>query len=49
MPRRLKSWPPAVKPIRRERPISGAYRAIDSDLARDNLENDLPEGDLNDL
>ena len=32
-----------------EKPISGAYRAIDTDLARDNLENDSPLADLQDL
>jgi len=32
-----------------ESPISPAYRSIDSDLARDNLENDLPDADLQDL
>lgn len=32
-----------------ERPISEAYRAIDTDLARDNLENDIPFADLQDL
>jgi len=32
-----------------ERPISNAYREIDNDLARDNLENDMPYGDLQDL
>ncbi len=32
-----------------ERPISGAYSAIDTDLARDNLENDIPAADLEDL
>lgn len=32
-----------------ERPISGAYPAIDMDLARDNLENDIPAADLEDL
>ena len=31
------------------RPISGAYSAIDTDLARDNLENDIPAADLEDL
>lgn len=31
-----------------ERPISSAYPAIDHDLARDNLENDIPECDLPD-
>lgn len=29
-----------------EKPISGAYGVIDNDLARDNLENDIPEPDL---
>ena len=32
-----------------EKPISKAYREIDSDLARDNIENDLPDADLNNL
>ena len=32
-----------------ERPISGVYSAIDTDLARDNLENDIPAADLEDL
>ena len=32
-----------------ERPISNAYREIDNDLARDNMENDMPDGDLQDL
>lgn len=32
-----------------EKPISGAYSTIDTDLARDNLENDLPLADLQDL
>ncbi len=32
-----------------ERPISKAYREIDNDLARDNIENDLPNADLNNL
>ena len=32
-----------------EKPISGAYRQIDTDLARDNLENDIPYADLQDL
>ena len=29
-----------------EVPISSAYRTIDNDLARDNLENDIPAADL---
>ncbi len=31
-----------------EIPVSSAYPAIDNDLARDNLENDIPEADLQD-
>ena len=38
----LKVWHP-------EKPISRAHGIIDSDLARDNLENDLPFADLQDL
>ena len=36
-------------PHRQEKPISKAYKEIDNDLARDNLENDIPEADLQDL
>ena len=32
-----------------ERPISDAPGIIDNDLARDNLENDIPFADLQDL
>lgn len=32
-----------------EKPISPAYAEIDTDLARDNLENDIPAADLEDL
>ncbi len=32
-----------------ERPISTVYKAIDNDLARDNLENDITAADLQDL
>ena len=32
-----------------EKPISNAYPAIDNDLARDNLQNDIPDADLQDL
>lgn len=32
-----------------ERPIPDVYKAIDNDLARDNLENDMPSGDLQDI
>ncbi len=32
-----------------EKPISKAYSTIDTDLAQDNLQNDLPLADLEDL
>lgn len=32
-----------------EKPISKVYPAIDTDLARDNLENDITAADLQDL
>jgi len=32
-----------------EKPIPDAYGAIDNDLARDNLENDIPLADLQDI
>lgn len=32
-----------------ERPISDAHGIIDNDLAQDNLENDIPFADLQDL
>lgn len=32
-----------------ERPISDVYPVIDTDLARDNLENDITSADLQDL
>ena len=32
-----------------EKPISQAYGPIDTDLARDNLDNDIPMADLQDL
>ncbi|WP_405343152.1 hypothetical protein [Ruminococcus sp.] len=36
-------------PYVREKPISEVYKEIDTDLARDNLENDIPDADLQDL
>lgn len=33
----------------KERPISKVYPVIDTDLARDNVENDMPLADLEDL
>lgn len=32
-----------------EKPVSNIYPAIDNDLARDNLENDITAADLQDL
>lgn len=32
-----------------DKPIPAVYAEIDSDLARDNLENDIPAADLQDL
>ena len=32
-----------------ERPISRGHGPLDNDLARDNLENDIPFADLQDL
>ena len=37
------------KAFHTERPISKAYKALDNDLARDNLENDMTQADLRDL
>lgn len=37
------------KIYKKERPVSKAYRVIDNDLARDNLENDLTSADIQDL
>lgn len=44
---------PALKvyhstPHKAEKPISDAYASIDTDLARDNLENDLTAADIQD-
>lgn len=40
---------PAPTQMTEERPISRVYPVIDNDLARDNLENDLPAADLQDF
>lgn len=37
------------KPISSDKKKKSAYPAIDNDLARDNLQNDIPEADLQDL
>ena len=36
-------------PPREEKPISKVYPVLDNDLARDNVENDIPAADLEDL
>ncbi len=38
-----------AKPHDDEKPISPVYKAIDNDLARDNLENDITAADREDL
>ncbi len=48
------TYPPSQKvyhttPYKREKPLSKVYKEIDTDLARDNLENDIPDSDLQDL
>lgn len=40
---------PPVPEIRHEKPIPDAYSTIDTDLARDNIENHLTFADLQDL
>ncbi len=37
-----------TKPFKEEKPISKAYPAIDTDLGRDNIENDITAADLQD-
>ena len=37
---------PELKVFHTERPISAAYPVLDTDLARDNVENDISEADL---
>lgn len=39
----------AEQKVWHEKPIPKVYREIDNDLARDNLENDIPVADLQDL
>jgi len=39
---------PSMK-VCHEKPIPSVYSTIDTDLARDNLENDIPAADLEDL
>lgn len=39
----------ASQKVYHEKPISKAYSTIDTDLAQDNLENNIPFADLQDL
>ena len=39
----------AEQKVWHEKPIPKVYSTIDTDLARDNLENDIPLADLEDL
>lgn len=47
--RNSRPWPPAVRFSEEETPIPETYLDIDTDLARDNLENDIPAADLQDI
>ena len=38
-----------LKTYHTEKPISKVYPVIDNDLARDNVENDIPAADLEDI
>ena len=40
---------PELKVYHTEKPISKVYPVINNDLARDNVENDIPAADLEDL
>ncbi len=42
-------WPSDPRPGRGDKPIPPVYPVIDNDLARDNIENDIPAADLEDL
>ena len=44
-----KQRPTKERPRRAEKPISDVYPVIDNDLARDNVENDLPAADREEL
>lgn len=41
--------PQSGKSHKGEKAISKAYPVVDNDLARDNMENDIPAADLEDL
>ena len=46
---RAKQPRPGERNIIPEHPIPDVYPELDTDLARDNLENDIPAADLQDL
>lgn len=41
--------PPVPELQGKEKPVSDVYPVIDTDLARDNVENDIPAADREDL
>lgn len=43
------AWASDPKSGKGDKPISPVYPVIDNDLARDNIENDIPAADLEDL
>ena len=45
----IEGWNPYKKSGKKEKPVSKVYPVIDNDLARDNIENDIPAADLEDL
>lgn len=48
--KKSKVWPPRAMLQEVQRPIpEEVYPVLDTDLARDNLENDLPAADLEEL
>ena len=47
--RSILPWFSRKKPPKTDKPVSELYTVIDNDLARDNMENDLPLADQEDL
>lgn len=45
----MRKAPKRGKLPRQEKPIPDVYPVLDTDLARDNVENDIPAADLEDL
>ena len=42
-------WPPVMHSLEEEPPTPETYSVFDNDLARDNIENDIPDADLEDI